>query len=216
MTRNKKLGWSLMMFLAVGIAVSSSRYLLRNPEMYFVAQRLTYIAHTGSLMLHIATSIVALVVGPLQFLPAWRRRAKLAWHRWLGRLYLGGVILGSLSGLDMVQRAHGGIPSHVGFSSLAILWLITAVMAYRRIRAKDIRSHQQWMIRNYALTFAAVTLRLWLGILFGVLHLEFTEVYITVSWLAWVPNLLVAEWIIHRLNQPRRAQTASLAEAATA
>jgi Predicted membrane protein (DUF2306) len=37
-------------------------------------------------------------------------------------------------------------------------------MAYWRILHRDIQSHRQWMVRAYALTFAAVTLRLWLVI----------------------------------------------------
>jgi hypothetical protein len=48
------------------------------------------------------------------------------------------------------------------------------------------------MVRNFALTFAAVTLRLWLpgSVLSGV---PFEVAYPIVAWLCWVPNLVVAE-----------------------
>lgn len=52
------------------------------------------------------------------------------------------------------------------------------------------------MIRCYALTFAAVTLRLWLPLAQFVLHIEFIPAYQAISWLCWVPNLLVAEMIV--------------------
>jgi hypothetical protein len=66
------------------------------------------------------------------------------------------------------------------------------------------------MTRNYALTFAGVMLRLWLGTLIatqlpmletkyaGDFNNLFVEVYRVVMWLSWVPNLIIAEWIIQR------------------
>jgi hypothetical protein len=58
----------------------------------------------------------------------------------------------------------------------------------------------------HLLTFAAVTLRLWLPILISS-GVDYIEAYQAVAWLSWVPNLLVAEWIVHRL---RRSQPAGL------
>ncbi|MEQ8879328.1 MAG: DUF2306 domain-containing protein, partial [Cyclobacteriaceae bacterium] len=63
--------------------------------------------------------------------------------------------------------------------------------------AKKIEEHQRWMLRSYALTFAAVTLRLWLPALTG-LGIAFIVAYKIISWLSWVPNLLVVEWLINR------------------
>jgi hypothetical protein len=54
------------------------------------------------------------------------------------------------------------------------------------------------VIRNFALTLAAVTLRMYLPLMLFLLHWSFRTSYITVSWLCWVPNLLVAEWIVRR------------------
>jgi hypothetical protein len=52
------------------------------------------------------------------------------------------------------------------------------------------------MIRSFALTFAAVTLRLYLPfpMIWG---FEFIEGYRIIAWLCWVPNLLIAELWIH-------------------
>ena len=51
------------------------------------------------------------------------------------------------------------------------------------------------MIRSYALCLAAVMLRVYLP-LFGVLGVPFESSYPAISWLCWVPNLIVAEWWI--------------------
>ncbi len=194
----RSVGWGLMLFLALSIALVSSRYLMADPEIYFPEQKLVYMAHTAAILAHVAGSIIALVLGPWQFIRRWRTGRRLAIHRWTGRIYLLGVVVGGLSGLYMAQLAYGGWITTLGFTLLALSWLATAVMAYSRIRQKDVPAHQRWMIRNYALTFAAVTLRLHLPLLTAVLGLEFVTAYRTVAWLAWVPNLLIVEWFLYR------------------
>jgi hypothetical protein len=92
---------------------------------------------------------------------------------------------------------------------LGTLWLMTGVMAYLRIRQGDVQEHRAWMIRNYALTWSAVMLRLWLP-LFFVLGYDFPEAYTTVAWLCWVPNLLVAELIIRNSKALSKRQQLKL------
>jgi hypothetical protein len=77
--------------------------------------------------------------------------------------------------------------------------LISAYQALIGIRDKKVHDHKKWMIRNYSLTFAAVTLRIWLPlfmVLFGLERFELS--YSIIAWLAWVPNLLIAELYIQR------------------
>jgi hypothetical protein len=94
--------------------------------------------------------------------------------------------------------------AHLGFASLAILWLFSGFMAYQHIRNKQIERHREWMTRNYALTFAGVMLRLWMPT-FGMAGVDFTAGYIVTAWLCWVPNLIVAEWIITRKRRMHEA-----------
>ena len=47
-------------------------------------------------------------------------------------------------------------------------------------------------MRNFALTFAAVTLRVYLPTSMA-LGVPFESAYPLIAWLCWVPNLLVAE-----------------------
>jgi hypothetical protein len=108
------------------------------------------------------------------------------------------VTLGSIAGFVMATVSMEGLATHVGFGTLAVLWFVTAVQAYRNVLKGEIDLHRRWMIRNFALTLAAVTLRNWLPLMLFALHWPFRASYITVSWVCWVPNLLVAEWMVRR------------------
>ena len=140
---------------------------------------------------------VALLVGGFQF-SSRLRLAQPAVHRWIGRLYLLAIAVGGVGGLGIAAISHGGPPTHVGFGMLAVLWLYSGAAAYLAIRAGDLAAHRMWMIRNFALTFGAVTLRIELGTFTGLFGWSFDESYITVAWFAWVPNLIIAEWWILR------------------
>lgn len=97
----------------------------------------------------------------------------------------------------MSAYSFGGMATHVGFGVLAVLLLWTTMQAYRSARSRAIAAHRRWMLRSYALIFAAVTLRIELPLLimaFG----DFTPAYQVVSCLSWVPNLVWAEWYVRR------------------
>jgi uncharacterized membrane protein len=211
-TRATRFGWGAMTFLAVAIAFSVVvPYLTFSPTEFggpIERYQTESTSRVYALYVHIIGSGLALLIGPFQFLLIIRKRWP-SLHRWLGRIYLGaGVGLGGISALFIAPGIQGGLVGAVGISLLAVLWLWTGLMAYRAIRAGRVVEHREWMIRNFALTFAAVTLRLWLGVLIALLspikeasfngdfNLLFTEAYRVVMWLSWVPNLLVAEYLI--------------------
>ena len=202
----QKIGWLLLLLMAAFPVLVSSGYLTMNPENFFPQQRAVYVAHMAFLMTHIIASMLAILIGPFQYLPGIRKGRWLKVHRWLGRAYLLSILFGGLSGLYMAQFAYGGSTSRMGFGILAILWLHSGYRAYMHIRNKDLEAHRQWMIRNYALTFAGVMLRIWVPVssAFGI---DFTAAYIAIAWLCWVPNLLVAEWIIRRTRPAHRRGT---------
>ena len=159
--------------------------------------RATFETQRIGIYAHVFASVVALALGPFQFSARLRAR-HLALHRWSGRLYLGvGVLVGGLAGLFMAAHAFGGLAARVGFSCLALGWLYTGSRAYIAIRAADIVSHRRWMVRNFALTFAAVTLRLWLPASMAS-GIAFEVAYPAIAWLCWVPNLLVAEVLFNQ------------------
>ena len=201
--------WGLMTVLAMLMALLAARYIPANPDDYFPEQRTVYEDNTFAILGHIFGASVAMMLGPFQFLPAQRRRL-IGLHRWMGRLYLTGVAVGSAFGFYMAWLAYGGIISSLGFATLAVLWFYTGAMALREVRRGRIRAHRDWMIRNFALTFAAVTLRIWLIMLSEVAGIDFINAYRTVAWLCWVPNLLIAQTMIRQRLPDRRTVAAQV------
>ena len=61
------------------------------------------------------------------------------------------------------------------------------------------------MIRSYALTFSAITLRTWKFILSRTTHIDPLHLYMIDAWLGFVPNLLLAEWWIRRKTAAYRS-----------
>jgi uncharacterized membrane protein len=150
--------------------------------------------------LHIGFGGLALLLSPLQFATRLRTRAPQV-HRAVGRVVLGAIAIAAPAGLVLAPHSLAGAVGTVGFGLLAVLWMTAAGTAFRAIRRHDVAAHRRWMIRTFALTYAAVTLRLWLGMLIaGQVGLAgvadqpaFDRAYLLVPFLAWVPNLLVAE-----------------------
>jgi uncharacterized membrane protein len=183
--------WTVMLVFCALIAAYGATYFLRIPDDKHFAR------YIFPLRLHIAGGIGALLAGPWQFSQKLRLRA-LNLHRWLGRFYLLEVGLGSVAGFVMACVSNEGLPTHLGFGILAVIWFLTGWQAYRKVRRGDIAAHRQWMVRNFALTLAAVTLRIQLPLMLGPLHWSFHVSFIIVSWSCWVPNAFIAEWMLRR------------------
>jgi len=181
--------------------------LLPLGELVNATMQATYRAHPAGIYTHVAGAIVALALGPLQFSARLRSR-RIALHRWIGRTYLLGVGIGGLGGLYMACFAYGGPLARVGFAALALAWLYTGTRAYAAIRRRAIDVHRAWMVRNFALTFAAVTLRIYLPVS-AVVGIDFDVAYPIVAWLCWVPNLVVAEWAFNGHPGKRTAPDSS-------
>lgn len=166
---------------------------LVHPDMQTV-----YLAHPVGIYTHAFAALVALVLGPFQFSAGLRQKHPVI-HRACGRVYLGvGVLVGGLAGLYMSSFAFGGSLAKFGFAALAIGWLFTGIRAYLAILRGAINDHRRWMLRNLSLTLAAVTLRIYLPSSMA-LGIDFTLAYPIIAWLCWLPNLLVAEWLLKQM-----------------
>ena len=199
----RRVGWVLMVLAGLALALGSARYFLPSMPAAFPQQADLYRELRPLLLAHVGGGIVAILCGPWQFWTAFRARF-IRLHRWVGRAYLAGVAFGATAGFFLAPWAHGGAVTPVGFTGLALAWAGTSFMAYRNIRVRRIEAHREWMIRSYAVALAFVFLRLWLPLLGG-LGVPFDEAYQTVSWLCWVPNLVVAELYLGARRGARRA-----------
>jgi uncharacterized membrane protein len=191
----KRCLWMAMTFLAIAIA----GYALMN--VFVPARRADFVDDLFAekalrSMGHLTTGGIALAVGAFQFNSRLRNNRP-AFHRLLGKIYVVTVLIGGVAALLMAPFSSGGMAGHLGFGVLAVLWLITTTAAYWHARAANFDDHQRWMIRSYALCWAAVTLRIYL-VIAGVAGGYDEQFYPVIAWLAWVPNLIVAEWLFVR------------------
>ncbi len=145
---------------------------------------------------HVFTSIVVLLVGIPQFLPSFSFRFPRV-HQGLGKIYVFLILgLASPSGLVMAYYANGGIFTQVSFSLQAILWFVFTYLGYYYIRQKDLEKHRNFMLRSFALTLSAISLRLLKWIIVATLQPPPMDTYKTVAWLGWLLNLAIVECYI--------------------
>jgi len=205
----QKMLFATFLLLSIGVSAYALVAYVFFPLGAFVHPDMqqTFNQHKLAVYGHILGSLVALSLGPFQFSQSIRDKHT-QFHRWSGRIYLlCGIGIGGICGVYIAQFAFGGAVSAFGFSLLGVLWLITGVAAYFAVRQGRIDKHREWMIRGMSLTFAAVTLRIQLG-LFSLTDLAFETFYPWVAWLCWVPNLLCAELIfIRRKNHQRTSKS---------
>ncbi|WP_219806390.1 MULTISPECIES: DUF2306 domain-containing protein [unclassified Streptomyces] len=192
--------WSLLAVSAVGIAVFAVRpYLTGDPDVSTIPLNPDYAPHYLSIVVHAIPGSLALLIGPFQFLTGLRVRYPKA-HRIAGQVYMACVVVGSAAALFAATFTISGFAAKVAFYIMTAAWLYTLAKAYRTIRRGEVQLHRIWMIRNYALTFAAVTLRLYLGgglLLQGPFpSLTFDDIYIASVWASFLVNVLVAEYFI--------------------
>jgi hypothetical protein len=189
------IAWSLMTLLSLYVAAHGLSYLLgaqAPPIVEDNAMGMTV------LVVHAGAAGVALLIGPLQFLEFIRKRARSV-HRWTGRVYLLACLVGGVSGGLLAPFTAAGPIAAFGFLLLALIWLWVNALGWRAAATKrDYDDHKNWMIRSFALTLAAVTLRLYLPVAM-IAGFDFVSAYQWIAWLAWVPNLAIAEmWIASR------------------
>lgn len=159
------------------------------------------------LQVHIGASAVALAIGPFQFLPWIRMRAR-AVHRWMGRVYVAACFAGGAAGGAIAMFTTAGPVAGLGFFLLAVFWLIFTALALRAALKRDFATHERFMIRSFALTLAAVTLRIYLPIGASLSPDDFILPYTIIAWVSWVPNLVIAEMWLAAKTRRRGLATA--------
>ena len=197
-----KPGWVIMTLLSLMTIAFVARYLTFNPDTYFPEQREVYMRREFVLGVHVVCGILALAIGPFQFVGAIRRRFVRV-HRSLGAVYIASCTGLGLSGLVLATTSYPSWVTSLGFGLLGLSMLLTTWTALRMVLAGRYGDHRRWMIRSFSLTLAAVSLRIMTplyGLLSGagLVSFSFATAYTWISWLCWVPNLLIAVWFTRR------------------
>lgn len=149
------------------------------------------------LVIHVVAGVIALLVGPLQFVRRLRTRRP-AVHRATGYVYITACAIGAPAGFMIALGTTSGPLAASGFAMAALLW---ALFTWRGLRAAVERrfgDHREWMLRSWGMTAAAITLRLMLPFSGLVLHLGFDTAYPVIAWLSWLTNLALVEIHIRR------------------
>lgn len=174
-----------MSFVAVQFAFAIGRFVWQGDFEHPFAPKFAQMMLT--VRWHGVLGATALLLGPLQLAPA-----RLL-HRQLGWMYAGAVFLSAILAFPMALVAEGGPVARCGFLAQDVLWLVTLALG---VRGPD---HGAWMARNYALTFAAVNLRVLLYS--SPAGVDFWEFYRLAAWFSWLPNLVIAEIWIRRFRE---------------
>lgn len=159
--------------------------------------------------IHISSAVLVIAAGLTQFSKILMFQYP-KWHRNIGKLYVFLVLfVAGPSGLLMAFYGNGGFWARCAFVLQAVFWWGLTYKAYETIRKGAVQQHGKYMIRSYAMTLSAISLRaatyvvsdwkLRNGITCpnAAYHLVcYPDFYILVAWLSWVVNLIVAESLI--------------------
>lgn len=189
---------SLVFFLALMINITLPYLTLQNNvaflriKQWIVSNRIWL----TSFYIHVFTSSFCLLAGFTQFSTHLLKKQPTL-HRNLGYMYVSTIIfLSGPSGLIISFYANGGIMSQTAFALLAMLWLATTYLGFHYAKKGDFMQHRKYLIRSYAFTLSAVTLRSWKYIIVLFFRPHPMDLYQLVAWLGWVPNIILAEILI--------------------
>src|SRR5688572_8592570 len=176
----------LLSLLAVPLSINALSYLNLNSEYGFLRLKQDAIStgwYLPAYYAHVLIAAIILLIGFFQVHPTiglrWRKT-----HRLLGKIYVGGILFFSApGGLVMSMFINRGPVVQASFVLQCSLWFIFTWLAYVCIRRRDIQAHRQWMLRSFALTLAAITLRVYVFLGSWSFDLAHPTAYATIAWL---------------------------------
>jgi uncharacterized membrane protein len=186
--------------------------------------------------LHFSCGSVITLSGMWQLWPR-SRTAKWIWlHRAVGRIYVVSAVLTFIGGFGFIAQQRvlaGGLNMTVSFSIYGFLVPSFALMAFWKVRNKDIEAHRRWAIRAFSMGIASWLYRVLedMGALTGIdtcgsvsdptddrvvpFFLKPWEQFI--QWAFWVIPVLFVEWYLRApWTKLKRTLVNCLAWAATA
>lgn len=186
----------IVLLLVVSLSLNALSYFNFNFTYGFLRLKQAAIATGWYLPAYYAHVLVAgliLVLGLFQL----RTTISLRWrklHRFLGKSYAYGILFfAAPGGLVMSFFINRGAWVLASFLIQSACWFLFTALAVRAVKKGDIEEHARWMWRSYALTFAAVTLRLYVFLFTSSYDMSAPEAYGIIAWLSWTINLVAVE-----------------------
>ena len=189
-------------------------YVLWHDEAFLINPRDREWEHIHSfrwyLLPHAIAGACALLLAPMQFSDRLRRSfTKL--HRVVGRIYVGGVLIGAPLGF-FIQYFEERLGTSRSFSLAAAmqatLWIVTTLVAMLLIWKGKVDAHRRWMTRSFSVALVFLEVRVVAGVTgwerLGPGALE------TIVWACNAFALLAADLVLQgeelfRSRPPRRA-----------
>ncbi|NEV92756.1 DUF2306 domain-containing protein [Psychroflexus sp. YR1-1] len=147
---------------------------------------------------HLAGGALALLIGPFQLSTPFRTRF-IKTHRSLGKIYITGIIIASLTAfyMSVYVAPQVNVSWSISLFVLALVWLVSVLMAYRAIMLKTIPQHREWMIRSYIISLGFVLFRfLNENSLVQDVMPTFEERGPACLWLSWTVSLFASEVVL--------------------
>lgn len=200
----KELAYTVLSYSVAGMALFlmlrlTAQYIGFDTDVAFLKLKQDYL-HIDlwlvSFYVHVFSTSLCLLAAFTQFSKSLLHKYPKV-HRAMGKIYVVNIVFINFPvALVMALYANGGYPSKAAFLLLDVLWCWFTLKGWLLIKTGDIIRHKEFMIRSYALTFSAITLRSWKIVLSHVTDIPEVEIYMIDAWLGFVPNLLVAELLI--------------------
>src|SRR3954454_15705833 len=188
-----RLGFGFMVVTAVAVAAWSERFFaVFNGLWPFIDAGIRGVVSGFPVraLTHMLIAPLALALGPFQFMKSVRDRVPRL-HRYMGRLYVASCVIAGIAGFATALHASGGPVAGWGFGILAVLWVGTTLAAWRAAARGRFARHRLLIRFSYAMTFAAVTLRLQIPIGFAVGFPSYSAMSVWLAYTCWVPNVLL-------------------------
>jgi uncharacterized membrane protein len=165
----------------------------------------------AGLVPHLLGGATALIAGLVQiWLGLTHRTGRV--HRVLGRVYVAGIVIGSVGGFYLAVTIERQFAYKSGLFCMDLAWLITTGMALYAIHRRRLEQHREWMLRSYVVSFAFVTFRLFDAVLRHYVSVpdspQADDIAITMAWSCWAIPLLLAEPLIQLRNLRRTGPAA--------
>jgi hypothetical protein len=195
--------WILLCVLATSVGLASLRYLL--PHIPFPIPSSNFAVRRPWLVTHAAFASIALLVGPWQLLTG-LQNSRQRWHRRIGWVYMVAGLVGWVSSIPIAMHASAGPVAQAGFLALGAAWITMTSLGLLAAIDRRFDKHRRWMTRSYAVTAAAITLRILLPICL-ISGAPFKDAYPAIAWACWLTNLCIAEYLLR--HSPYATPTAA-------
>lgn len=186
----------LVVLLVVSLSWNAFTYFNFNSSYGFLRLKQAAIAsgwYLPAYYSHVLAAGLILILGLFQL----NTKLSLRWkelHRFLGKCYAYGILFfAAPGGLAMSFFINRGPWVFTSFILQCLCWFLFTAIAVKNIQRGKINEHRDWMWRSYALTFAAVTLRLYVFLFTSSYDLSAPEAYGVIAWASWTLNLVAVE-----------------------